>query len=100
MEATEYRPFEVIVEKSLINSFQKTGGVTSLAYSIEFLGIVVMQILFIILFAMREFMIIFLFAFAPVFIFMDALYFLLRKNKNVLGSFFSKYIFSLHYRKL
>ena len=92
LEEAGYSSFESTIEIVLINTFKKTGGVTSLAYSIEFLAIIVIQVLFFIIYAMRLFFIIFLFTIAPIVILIHSFNLILGKQSNVLGNFFKSYI--------
>ena len=61
MEESGHTSFETTVEGDLADQIENTGGVTSLAYSVVFCGIVVMQVLFIVKYAFRTFAMLFLF---------------------------------------
>ena len=92
LESQEYSPFEVVVEKSLINTIKNTGGVTSLAYSVEFVLITILQIAFFLKYIMRTLTIILLFIIFPVIVLIHSMNLMLGKQSNILGNVFKLYI--------
>lgn len=87
-----YRPFEMTVEQAIMKSLRDTGGITSLAYAIEFCIITILQIIFIIKYFIRFCTLIILFIIAPIVILIHSFNLMLGKNSNILGDFFRTYI--------
>ena len=92
LEQSGYKPFETTVIGDLIYQLENTGGVTSLAYSIVFCALVIMQMLFFGKYIIRAFGIVFLFMVAPLIMLIHSFKLMLGKNSNMLGEFFKTYI--------
>lgn len=92
LENGGHQAFEATVETSVLKSINKTGGVLSFAYSLEFFLIVVLQILFVYKYSMRVFTMIYLFATAPIYILSHSVQVMLGKESGTLGSFFKTYM--------
>lgn len=92
LEESGYQPFEVTVETSLMKTLQNTGGVTSLAYAVEFVAIIVLQVLFLLKYVIRTFGIIALFIIAPIVILIHSFNLMRGKQSDTLGEFFKTYI--------
>ena len=93
LESLGYNSFEVVVEESIIKSIKNTGGVTSLAYSLEFVVIISLQIVFLLKYIMRTLTIILLFIIFPVIVLIHSINLMLGKQSNILGNAFKLYIF-------
>ena len=93
LEGSGYKSFEVTIEEALINSLKTTGGVTSLGYSIEFVFIIILQILFLFKYLARSLVIIMLFVAAPLIVLIHSFNLMLGKENNILGTFIKTYIF-------
>ena len=92
LETDDYRSFEYTVETDIMDSIEKTGGMTSLAYSIEFVALVILQMLFLVKFIIRTFAIIGLFIMAPIIIVVHSVNLMMGRQSNILGEFFKAYI--------
>lgn len=92
MEEAGYASFETTVIETLSFQLESTGGVTSLAYSIIFVALVIMQAVFLVKYVVRTFATIFLFMLAPMVIALHSLNLMLGKESNILGEFFKNYI--------
>lgn len=93
LENSGYNSFEVTIEESLINSLKNTGGVTSLGYSIEFVLIIILQIMFLFKYVARSLVILMLFIVAPLIVLIHSFNLMMGKANNILGTFFQVYIF-------
>lgn len=91
MESDGYSSFESTIEITLSQQIEQSGGVTSLAYSVVFIAIVILQILFLIKYVVRTFGIMFLFMLAPVIILIHSIKLMLGRESNMLGSLFKNY---------
>lgn len=92
LEESGCESFEITVEKSIIDALINTGGVTSLAYAIEFLAIVILQIIFLAKYVGRTFGLFFLFIKAPIVIVKHSVSLMLGKESDTLGEFFKTYM--------
>lgn len=92
LEEADYQSFEITVEEAILDSIQKTGGVTSLGYAIEFFVIVVLQILFLGKYIVRAFGMLFLFVMFPIAIVKHSINLMLGNESDTLGEYFKDYI--------
>ena len=92
LESDGYQSFEATVMGDLIYQLENTGGVTSLAYALVFLALVVVQMIFFGKYIIRSFAIIFLFIIAPIVMLIHSFNLMLGRNSNMLGQFFKNYI--------
>ncbi len=92
LENDGYQSFEYTVESNLLDSMEKTGGVTSFAYSVEFVAIIILQLLFLAKYVMRTFVTIVMFIIAPLIIVIHSLKLMLEKDSDILGNLFKTYI--------
>ena len=87
-----YLAFEVTVEGSIIKAINDTGGVTSMGYAIEFFMLVLLQVLFLIKYVARTFIIMIFFIITPIIIIIHSVNLMLGKDSNILGEFFKTYL--------
>lgn len=92
LEEQGYTSFEATAEDELIHQLDNTGGVTFLAYAIEFLAIIIVQILFLIKYVIRMLGIILLFILAPIIILLHSINLMIGRESDALGDFFKSYI--------
>ena len=92
LENSGYNSFEVVVEESIINSIKNTGGVTSLAYSLEFVIIIGLQVVFFFKYIMRTLTILLLFIIFPIIVLIHSMNLMLGKQSDILGNTFKLYI--------
>lgn len=92
LEEGNYKSFETEIEEEIIKSLDETGGVTSLGYAIEFLVMVVLQMIFFVKYMVRTFAILFLYIIAPFIILKHSISLMMGKESDTLGTFFKYYI--------
>ena len=87
-----YKPFELTIEQSIMKNLRDTGGITSLAYSLEFSFIIILQAMFFIKYIIRFCTLTILFIIAPVIIIVHSFSLILGRDVYILGEFFRTYI--------
>ncbi len=92
LEDADCKSFELAIEEELASQIETTGGVTSLAYGIEFFVLTILQALFFVKYIVRAIAIIILFIIAPIIILVHSFNLMLGKESDTLGSFFKNYI--------
>ena len=91
LEEEGYKAFETTVEEEIAEQYKNTGGVISLAYAIIFVTMIILQLLFLVKYAIRSLGIIFLFIVAPIVIMIHSFNLMLGKESNMLGDLFKDY---------
>lgn len=91
LETAGYKAFETTVEEEITRQYTNSGGVTSLAYAIIFVVMIIIQAMFVIKYAVRALGTIFLFVIAPVVIVIHSFNLMIGKESDMLGDFFKDY---------
>lgn len=92
LEESGYHSFEITTMENIAFQFENTGGVISLAYALEYVLIVVLQILFLVKYAIRVFGTTLIFMIMPVIVLLHSVRLMLGKESDTLGELFKIYI--------
>lgn len=92
LETSGYNAFEISIMKELAFQLENTGGVTSLAYGITFALLFIMQLLFLVKYAIRAFGILLIFIITPAIVLIHSFRLMLGSDSDLLGRLFKNYI--------
>ena len=95
LENNGQESFELALFTSSVSEFTKTGGLLSAGYGIEYLGLVIIQIIFFVKYGFRTFGLIFLTVIAPIVVVVDAFNVMRGKDQNSTLADWGKTYFSL-----